>query len=106
MGPTSIDPLDQARTIVHGCLERHYCESNGIDTRMQFTMMRREFERYRNRFQSDTGIDLSAPPVDDDCAISPDDYSTSQLSIVRCVAFLALLVLLCLAVCSWNTWVQ
>ena len=98
MGPTSVDPLDYARMIVHGCLERAYCKANSIDTTTHFTIMRREFEQYRDRFQGDRRTAMSSQPI--------DDYSTSPLSIVRCVAFLAFLVLSCLAACWWHAWVQ
>jgi hypothetical protein len=86
--------------IVHGCLERDFCKANSIDTATHFMIMRRDFERYRDRFQSYTGMDLSSlPPID-------DHGSTSQTPIVRCVAFLACFVLSCIALCSWFAWVQ
>jgi hypothetical protein len=85
--------------IVHGCLERDYCKANGIDAATHFTTMRHEFERYRDRFGSNAAMESSTRPIDDYC-------STPQLSIVRCVAFLACLLLSCLAVCSWQVWLR
>jgi hypothetical protein len=86
MGPMTIGPLERARMIVHGCLERDYCKANSIDTTTHFTMMRDDFERYRDRFQRGT-------------AASPQ-------SIDRCVAFVAFLMLSCLAACGWYAWMQ
>jgi hypothetical protein len=87
MEPQSVGSLERARMIIHGCLERDYCKANSIDTTTHFTMMRPDFERYRDRFQSGTA---ASPP-----------------SIDRCVAIVAFLMLSCFfAACSWYAWIK
>ena len=99
MGPTSVDPLDRARMIVHGCLERDFCKANSIDTTTHFMIMRHDFERYRDRFQNFTGMESSSQPI--------DDYRpTAQLSIGRCITFVVFLGLSGIAALLWYAWIQ
>ncbi len=99
MGPTSVDPLDHARMIIHGCLERDYRRAKGIDTAKHLTIVRREFERYRDRFQIQTAKN---PPSQQ----NDDDWSTPQSSIVALVTVLLCLVLFGTAVFLWHAWMQ
>jgi hypothetical protein len=96
MGPTSVDPLGRARTIVDECLKRDYCRANSIATAAEFTLLRHEFQRYREQFQCATGtIDTSE---------GSENCSPSKLTIVGCSALLASLTLSCLGMYSWYSW--
>jgi hypothetical protein len=99
VGPTSIDPLDHARMIVHSCLERDYCRAKGIASSEHLTMMRCEFEQYRDGFAVHGVTKPSSGAID-------DNWSTTELSTVQWVAFLVCLVLSCTAVCAWHSWMQ
>lgn len=85
--------------IVHACLERDYCTLHGIETAARLTMMRRDFERYRDRFHIHPAIDVRPPPM-------RDDRPTRPRSNLACFAFVLCVVLSCIAVCSWRAWIK
>jgi hypothetical protein len=85
--------------IIDGCLKRDYCAANCIDSASHFSMVRHEFERYRDRFGSNTGVVV---PV----ASSDDVHAPARPSIVACIACVASLVISCVAMLSWYALVR